>query len=245
MPWIEHTNPNEQKLMLNPGKYFAKALRASVGEVKSGAWMVWIQIQIGEETFRAGQCLILKDGTVSEITLRTLREIFGWDGVNAEWLLDEGNIAGRDCEAVLDWEEFTGRDGKQKKVLKVKYLNPPGGGRDLPEPGDLKKLQAKFGAKLRAMSGGTPASRPVKSVPAVKVEKPAKPSVPTPSVPAEKQDDGQDNGDQAWAECSEFHGADAEVEWFKLLEKFVPNKEISEITPQEWRKIRDNIRVAF
>jgi hypothetical protein len=97
------------------------------------------------------QCLVQKDGTVSEITIRMLRDCWGWDGQDPFWLAEPANLDGKEVEIVVEEESFIGRDGQERTAVKVRYINLVGGRR--PEPADRKAVLAKYGAKFRALSG--------------------------------------------------------------------------------------------
>ena len=75
-----------------------------------------------------------------EFTLKMLKEVFGWTGSNIRDLHDNGagggfSLVGSPCEVVTEFEHFTDpNSGEDKKSLKVKFLNPVGGGGDIHEP---------------------------------------------------------------------------------------------------------------
>lgn len=190
-----------------------------------------------------------KDGSINTRTIDTLKELFGWDGADPFWLEEHGaELAEVDVELVVENETFIGKgDGQEHTSLKIKWVNSPGGGGgNKIENSDRKALMAKYGAKLRAVSGGTtpakksaPAKTPAASAPAPKAPPAAKKSVAT--TPSDVI--------VCWKAISDAMKdkpkEDLETQWFAILKDVCGEKDQSEYTPQEWGKVLNAIKTQF
>jgi len=134
---------------LEPGKYHCATTRAELVEYKSGSVMCRIDTDIG----LYGQiCLVQKDGTLSERGFKNVMDIFGikewtWE----DWEGDPGKWAGARIEAVV--EE---RQGERGAFLAIRYINPITNDKTHADnTTDVKSLAAKYGAKTRALLGGS------------------------------------------------------------------------------------------
>ena len=190
------------------------------------------------------------DGSINTKSIKTLKELFGWDGVDAFWLEDHGaELAEKDVELVVENETFIGKgDGQEHTSLKIKWVNPPGGGvgGNAIENSDRKALMAKYGAKLRAVSGGTPAAK--KAAPA---------KAPTATAPAQKAPPAAKKAGFAtpsdvivcWKAISDAMAdkpkEDLETQWFAILKDVCGDKDQGEYTPQEWGKVLAAIDKQF
>jgi len=76
--------------------------------------------------------------------------LFGWtDWDWAKWSQEPEAFAGAAVQAVVETIQ-----GERGAFSSIKYINPPGGGQRL-EKADAKGLAAKYGAKTRALFGGS------------------------------------------------------------------------------------------
>jgi hypothetical protein len=218
-------------MQLQEGTYTATGKALSITETEKGAIMLNFTFALDDGTvIPARQCLVQKDGTISEITLRMLRECFGFTGPDPFELADNPELLAKPVELVVAIEEY---EGKQRSV--VKYINPPGGGTGTGKPVDRNQFKQRFGTKLRAMTGGSPAATP----------KPAAPKPPTPpAAPAatkttapKKPTAGPSTMEEAWGVfCNENTGIDEQElyrRWDVLLTKIKPNHG-NNLTPEEW-----------
>jgi hypothetical protein len=207
---------------MEPGTYQCKTTAATILEAPSGAVMCRIALDIG---LTGGICLVQKDGTLSERGFRDAAAILGieggwnWDA----WSADPESWAGHDVDVVVETLDI----GKGE-FSSVKYLNPPGGSPQHMEKADAKGLAAKYGAKTRALMGGTPA-------PATR--KPPKPPVapPKPSGKASTME-------ECWEEfCKQGNNgtkSEAELydEWHGMIRK-VTGKGQNDLTPEDWGNV--------
>lgn len=162
-----------------------------------------------------------KDQTLNERTIEDLKAALGWDGVDVA-TLQNTDYAEKLVQVVCDFEEYNGQNR-----LKVKYLNPYGatggaGGVKPAEASEIKSLQGRMGAKLRAMSGGT----------AVKSAPPAKKLAPPP--PAKKAEGC--TREQAWeAVVANCVGEPADA-WANLIDECKITDEAA-ATPADWARL--------
>jgi len=168
-----------------------------------------------------------KDGSVNATTVDSLKAAFGWDGRDMFWLQDT-DLSQQPVQVRLAFEEYQG-----KNRIKVKFLNPygsaPTGGVTKADENVRRSLNARLGAKFRALAGGTPAPAP----------KPTGKPTPPASKPAPKPERKTATMDQAWAAFSMACKSDwsqerIEEEWFRVIGVLFPGKKVEELTPAEW-----------
>ena len=176
---------------VEPGTYQCQTTAATIYEAPSGAVMCRIGIDIG---LTGGICLIQKDGTLSERGFRDTAAILdlpmpwqweAWDGKEPE------DFAGHDVEAVIETVQ-----GEHGEYSSVKYLNVPGGAKM--KPTDAKSLAAKYGAKTRALFGGTPSKPAAKPTPKAPPPKPSGPTATMEEVYEAWGKTASDQSDEAW-----------------------------------------------
>ena len=152
-------------MLPQPGRYTATVTEASLYEAKSGAVMLALKFAIDVETsITTHQCMVQKDGTISTKQVDRFKEVFGWDGQDFFWFADNtANIP----QADITIENEPGQDGKIYPA--VKWINKVGdfGGGEMPKPADRNSIKAKYGSKLRALSGGRPAAPSMSKTPAI------------------------------------------------------------------------------
>lgn len=205
---------------VEPGTYQCKTTAATIYEAPSGAVMCRIGLDLG---LTGGICLIQKDGTLSERGFKDVQAILGmsgawdWDA----WSADPETWSGHDVEAVVETVQ-----GDKGEFSSVKYLNPIGGGQKL-EKADAKVLAAKYGAKTRALFGGTPAP----------AKKPAPKQAPKPPAPK-----GETSTMEAcWEAYLEAGASDDADGWYQTI-RDVTGKDQNDCTPDDWGKLMKRIK---
>ena len=196
-------------------------------------------------TFKHTLVLVKADGTIQTKTTDTLKGVFGWDGVDPFWLMDNSVEGGpmRDTDFEIVGGPETGDRGGQ--YFKSQWLNPLGGGMKTPAAADRRSVLAKYGSKFQALAGGasaTPAKVPTaqaaKSPPVPK----AAPTAPPPGAPTATME-------EAWASLNEAHaGKPAEaIEkiWFDTIARLFPNKSNTDLKPHEWGKLKAEFEDAI
>lgn len=96
-----------------------------------------------------------KEGNANAKTIKSIKDALGWSGTSLVELNDS-DYSQSEVQITVDVEEY---QGKQK--MKVKWLNPRdyvGGGVGKGDPEKVKGFDARFGAKLRAISGAAPSN---------------------------------------------------------------------------------------
>jgi hypothetical protein len=242
MPNIHHNLKRIYNMLPEVGKHKAFTTDKAVYENQNGTLIFSAYFLVGEQIGITGYfCLTTKDGAISERNVRTLKDVYGWDGCDPFWLVDN-DLSQTEVEIVV--EDQTGRDGNPMRS--VAWLNKPGSGNGSKklESGDRANILAKYGSRFRAMAGGSaPSPRPpVSAAPKQPAPRPAAPSLPPP-VP--REDAPVSDMSECWSIFCE-HGNDlmsqeeATDQWFKLIES-VAGKSSEKCTPQDWGKIKAEI----
>ena len=198
-------------------------------------------------TFKHTPVLVKADGTIQTKTTDTLKAVFGWDGVDPFWLMDNSGDGGvmRSVEFEIVGGPETGDKGGV--YFKSQWLNALGGGMKTPVAADRRSVLAKYGSKFQALAnvggqrsevrgrqpevGGQKAEvrGPVPPVPK------AAPIAPPPGVPVATME-------QAWAALNEEQsGKPADViekTWFDTIARLFPNKSNTDLKPHEWGKLK-------
>lgn len=89
-----------------------------------------------------------------ERSIKNLAEVFGWDG-DLERLsraVNNGPFVDKPFSIVVESEDYQG-----KQVLKIKWLNKPGGGETLMPQESAAALAAKLTARAKQIASGKPA----------------------------------------------------------------------------------------
>lgn len=184
-----------------------------------------------------------KDGAINTRTIDTLKSIFGWDGADPFWLEDHASeLADIAVELVVENETFTGKDGVDHTAAKVKWVNPVGGGGgNKIENSDRKTLMAKYGAKLRAVSGGTPA--PKKSTP------PTPTQATLPPAPAPKKAVTPSDMNACWkaitTAMADKPRDQVEAQWFEIIQGVHGDKNQADYTPADWGAVMAKLKTVF
>jgi hypothetical protein len=231
---------------MEAGKYKANATgNVEVGDHANGCLIAVIEFALENgETISSTSWLTTKDGAINTKAIETLKEVFGWNGLDPFWLVDNAQaLKDVEVELVIEMESFTGRDGTERSVPKVKWINPVGrgtGGVALANT-DRAALLAKYGAKLRAVSGG------VQQAPTAKPPVAAKP--PAKAPPAKKSAIAQASQYECWnaitAGMADKPRAQVEDQWFELLKDTCGEKDASEFTPEDWGAVLERLRKMF
>jgi hypothetical protein len=186
--------------------------------------------------FKHTLVLVKADGTIQTKTTDTLKAVFGWDGVDPFWLMDnsEDGKPMRSVEFEIVGGPETGDKGGV--YFKSQWLNPLGGGMKTPAAADRRSVLAKHGSKFAALAG-VAATAP-KGAPAVSKGPPVPKGaavLPPPGAPTATME-------EAWAALNEAQpGKPADVlekMWFDTIARLFPNKSNTDLKPHEWGKLK-------
>jgi hypothetical protein len=154
---VDEGSDKQKEILMNiaDGTYAARPGAASVYESEKGALVLAIMMKIADGVeLKSYHTLVLADGTVNTRTVDNLKSWSGWDGADPYWFMDQ-DLSAVDVEVVVAHEP--GFTDKSKMFAKIKWVNAPGGGSGgMPEAADRRAVLAKYGAKFRAVAGGTP-----------------------------------------------------------------------------------------
>lgn len=219
--------------LIQIGRYPARATgAASVYENQNGTLVLAMEFMVEGQALRHFFSLTTKDGALNERTIGNLKTMFHWDGSDPFWFMEhpEG-FSEAEVEVDIEHKQGTNTD---RVFANIKYVDPIGGSRgDLPQAANKAKVLAKYGAKFRAVSGGTTAKPAAPKPPAQKAPPPPPPHpVAAPSGKV---------SDQAtcWNRFYELGGK--ENDWFEQLKKAMPGKNQGDFTPEDWGKVMDYI----
>ena len=228
------------------GKYVCKLngqlviYEASTGSLCGAVPCVMVETGF---TFKHTMVIVKADGTVQTKTVDTLKAVFGWDGADPFWLMDNSLDGGamRAVEFEIVGGPETGDKGGQ--YFKSQWLNPLGGGMKTPAAADRRSVLAKYGSKFAALAGagdkgqvtggrnGVPKAPPVPSG----AQGTARPTTPPPTAPAATME-------EAWAALNEAQSgkpsAETEKVWFETIARMFPNKSNTDLKPHEWGKLK-------
>jgi len=240
------------------GKYVCKLngqlviYEASTGSLCGAVPCVMVETGF---TFKHTLVLVKADGTIQTKTTDTLKAVFGWDGADPFWLMDNSLDGGamRDVEFEIVGGPETGDKGGQ--YFKSQWLNPLGGGMKTPAAADRRSVLAKYGSKFAALAGvagqsarsveqgagsrnGTARedARPTTTPPVPSgVQRTARPTPPPPGAVTATME-------EAWAALNEAQtgkpGAEIEKLWFDTIGRLFPNKSNTDLKPHEWGKLK-------
>jgi hypothetical protein len=193
-------------------------------------------------TFKHTLVLVKADGTIQTKTTDTLKAVFGWDGADPFWLMDNSEDGGpmRAVEFEIVGGPETGDKGGQ--YFKSQWLNPLGGGMKTPAAADRRSVLAKYGSKFQALAGAGKVQSPeskVQSPPAAPkvptATRASQPPPPPPGAPTATME-------EAWAALNEAESgkpADAiEKLWFDTIARLFPNKSNTDLKPHEWGNLK-------
>ena len=138
------------------GKYVCKLNgQLVIYEASTGSLCGAVPCVMVENGFAFKHTLVLvkADGTIQTKTTDTLRAVFGWDGLDPFWLMDnsEDGKPMRSVEFEIVGGPETGDKGGV--YFKSQWLNPLGGGMRTPVAADRRSVLAKYGTKFQALAG--------------------------------------------------------------------------------------------
>ena len=188
-------------------------------------------------TFKHTLVLVKADGTIQTKTADTLKAVFGWDGADPFWLMDNSVDGGamRDVEFEIVGGPETGDKGGQ--YFKSQWLNPLGGGMKTPTAADRRSVLAKYGSKFQALAvSATPANPAAPKSPSVPPSRTAaRPTPPPPQGAAATME-------EAWAALNEAEAGQPseaiEKVWFDTIARLFPNKSNTDLKPHEWGRLK-------
>ena len=190
--------------------------------------------------------LELNDGTISDKTIRRLRGCFpDWDG-SIETL--EQGFCVQDVDVDVTVENEQDRDDPEKWWTRIRYMDPPGGASGtaaMPERENHDTLVSRYGARFRALAGGTSASAQAaadRQAPAAETPPAAKAESvpPPPPARAPKAEAAVEPAslEQCWEALCKKHPDELRDQlsdrWFKLQEQTVPGKDQADFGPEDW-----------
>ncbi|HEY9173800.1 MAG TPA: hypothetical protein VI136_16075 [Verrucomicrobiae bacterium] len=228
------------------GKYVCKLngqlviYEASTGSLCGAVPCVMVETGF---TFKHTLVLVKADGTIQTKTTDTLKAVFGWDGADPFWLMDnsEDNGPMRSVEFEIVGGPETGDKGGQ--YFKSQWLNPLGGGMKTPAAADRRSVLAKYGSKFQALAGVAAKAAP--ATPKIPTVPKAAPVSPPPSGPPQ----GAATMEEAWAALNEAQSGKAadviEKVWFDTIARLFPNKSNTDLKPHEWGKLKAEFEDAI
>jgi hypothetical protein len=213
--------------VMEEGMYPGTTVAASIYEAASGAVMCSMVVDVNGSHLKGGICLVQKDGTLSERGFKDVQEIFGWRDWDWErWGQEPETFAGAAVQVKVETVQ-----GDRGAYSSIKYVNPAGGGQRL-EAANAKGLAAKYGAKTRALFGGTPAApgRPT----------PPKPPVVKPPPPPPQPQTVTSTMEECWDVFCKKNEGKPELELYGLWSDRVmaeTGKSQNDCGAQDWGKL--------
>lgn len=232
-------------MQLENGTYAAKPTgKVEVGDHKNGCLIAIIEFVMEDgQKISNTFWLTTKDGAINTRAIDTLKDVFNWDGNDPFTLVDHPDaLVDIDVELVIENESFIGNDGNERTVPKIKWVNKSGSGAGAVkvENSDRKALMAKYGAKLRAVSGGT---TPAKKAPAPT----AAPSAPP--ATAKKKPAPPSDMDTCWKTYTKAMDGkprpEVEAKWFEIIQSVHGEKSQEDYDPADWGAVLLAIKKQF
>ena len=222
----------------NEGKYVCKLNGPLViYEASTGSLCAAVPCQMTDSgfTFKHTMVLVKADGTIMTKSTDTLKAVFGWDGVDPFWLMDNSLEDGAMRAVVFEIVGGPETGDKGGQYFKSQWLNPLGGGLKTPEAANRQSVMAKYGGKFKALAGSSATTG--KSSPPVPRAVPSTPPVPKSPMVASPS-----TMEEAWAALNENNpGKDAasiEKLWFDTIGKLFPNKSNTDLKVHEWGRLK-------
>ena len=186
--------------------------------------------------FKHTMVLVKADGTIQTKTTDTLKAVFGWDGADPFWLMDNSEDGGPMCSVEFEIVGGPETGDKGGQYFKSQWLNPLGGGMKTPAAADRRSVLAKYGNKFAALAGvSAPAAKPAPVAPKAPPVPKAAPVAPPPGAATATME-------EAWAALNEAQSgkaADAIAKvWFDTIARLFPNKSNTDLKPHEWGKLK-------
>jgi len=197
----------------------------------------------------------LNDGTLSEKCVKRLRACFpSWDGDIGS--LEQGHCC-RGVAVLVTVENEQDRTDATKWWTRTRYMNPPGGAcsgaATLPDKESRATLVSKYGARFRALAGGSQLA--VGSRQSAVVPPKAPPPAPRPPAPpARSTGSGQapaavSNLEDCWEALCKRHPDELREQvgerWFALLARVVAGKDQADFTSEDWGRVMVEIALPF
>jgi len=187
------------------------------------------------------QTIFNKDGSPNTIGLDSIKRAFKLESLEHVLDLPNTDTSEIELDAVFDSEQYNGRD-----VTKVKYLNARGeGGMKMPENTDLDKLKARFGSKLRALSGTSSPSKgsTKKPEPAKKTPPPTTAKKSAPPVAKKKVASEPCTMEEAWEAFQKTMPDEQDMDvltpkWMEKIAEVHPDKEASDLDDNDWGAVK-------
>lgn len=226
---------------MEAGHYIGHAVEARVWEGKSGSVMIFFRLLADEDRgeITGSQCIVQKDGTISQITLNSLKQAWPlWPTTDPFWFEDLVNLETAKISFVVGQETY---EGKTRPV--VKYINSLDRAGGLPKAMDRNSFMQRHGAKLRALSGGT-AIKPPAPAAAPKPPSPITPPKPPPAAPVAPPTPQYPPSDmnEAWAFlCAKRTGLTEEQitkQWEETIIALAPGKTNATMSPDDWGRVQ-------
>lgn len=224
------------------GKYTCKLNgQLVIYEATTGSLCCAVPCVMVESGFAFKHTLVLvkSDGTIQTKTTDTLKAVFGWDGVDPFWLMDNSEDNG--SMRAVEFEIVGGPETSDKgnEYFKSQWLNPLGGGLKTPAAADRQSVLSKYGSKFKALAGS--ATKPAPAIPKA-------PSVPKKSPPPGA---AVSTMEEAWETLNKsFPGKpsnELEKIWFDTIGRLFPNKSNTDLKPHEWGRLKvefsDNVNM--
>lgn len=145
--------------MLEDGEYDGVIYGpASVYENKNGVLTAEFIVAFkpaGEVERKAFISLTKRDGSINEFQVKNVKEIFPkWDGTDISWLTVEDNTNNTDVVVVVK------NENGYSNIKEMFSPNHTKTTTQLKQGMDAKSLQAKYGAKFRALAGNSATIKP-------------------------------------------------------------------------------------
>lgn len=223
--------------ILQPGRYPATPTGASsVYENAKGSLVLAMEFNVEGQNLKYLTALVTEANGVNTRNIDTLKTCFGWDGVDFFWFVEHPEAyTDREVEVTVEHNQ-----GQNRVYANIAFIDPPGGGNQLPASGSKAALLAKYGSKFRAISGGAP-SKP--AAPAAKGPPAAPPTQPKlPLKPSKPDLKGTPSNQMAcWQKLIEENQGKSEDDltaiWFGIIGKLFPGVDQGDLTPMQWGSV--------
>jgi len=216
---------------------------ATMYEAESGALVTCFDVEVdgsGGVVMRGWITLAQKDNTLNERGFADVRSILGWKDWDWQaWHQPAEHFAGHRVSVVLETKPDE-QSGLPKQ--RIRYVNPQSAGL---KRGDARTIAAKYGPRLRALTGGSPAAATARPAAASPTPAAPKPVVPLPATPPAAQGAPQatvpvtpSSMDDCWALFCQRSGGkspkEIETTWFSLVSRLYPGRDTTDLTPTDW-----------
>jgi len=195
----------------------------------------------------------LNDGTISDKTIRRLRDCFPqWDG-SIETL--EQGVCVKDVEVDVTVENEPDRNDPEKWWTRTRFMNPPGGAggsASMPDRESRATLVSRYGARFRALAGGKQVSGAGTAAAATPAPASPPPSAPPPPPPAPAKVEAPvapSTLEECWEALCDKHPDELREQvgerWFEILGRVGNGKDQADFEPEDWGRVLAEIKVPF